>query len=160
MTAIGDIGMTPVAHQIPGFDVIHTLVLMRILRAMRSVRRSNILYIAATRAFSGALECLFLPIVVFSIQTKCAQTFWSEAYPELFGDFTKCLSSMFMVWTLNATKVEAVIEDNPQAVAFFAFFYILELVFLSMFLAVGQDRMTDCEPQEEESVYVEYVEAP
>jgi len=141
VTAVGVTSMTPAADRIPNFDIIHTLVLCRIFFIMKRIESLNKVLVSLLHSVAAAVNILLIIIVLFVIQVKCAQALWSEAYPDHFGDFTESLSSIFMVWTLSASSVLAILENRPLAITFFAFFCILEFVFLHILGAVVLDQM-------------------
>lgn len=146
-TSIGLIGITDMANSIPGFGIMRTVVLLRIFRLFKRIQSLNMIIVAHIRPLRGYANSLVIPTTIFWLQVALAQALWSEGYPELFGDVHKSLVSIFLVWTLNASRVQPLLDDQPWAILFFMIVYILELLSFKVIGAIILDGMSEKEEE-------------
>merc|ERR1712232_263509 len=122
------------------------MVLFRILRVLKRMGSVNKIIVAFISALPAFVNALIVPTLLFLFQVGLAQSLFSGEYPELFGDFSESLVSVFLVWTLNASRVQPLLDDYPFATLFFIWFYILEFCFLKISGAILLDGLSGNAP--------------
>ncbi len=127
-----------------GLAVLRALRVLRVLRLISVVPALRRVVEALVRAVPGIASIAMLLVITFYVGAVMVTTLFGEEFPELFGDLSASLFTLFQVTTLDnwSVIVREVSATVPWAPAFFIPFVLISaLTVLNLFIAVIVDAM-------------------
>ena len=122
------------------FAIIRALRVLRVLRLLTMAPSMQRVVGALLSAIPGLSSIAFVLLIFYYVVAVMATHFFSEAYPEWFGNLGRSLYTLFQIMTLESWSMgisRPVMSQFPYAWAFFIpFILIATFTILNLFIAI------------------------